>query len=467
MKKELRIFLIIMFGWLALLNFAILKTVITKYINTYKSIIVKNLVSGAAVYYPLNSNSLFSVLIVPLFIFNALVIVFLSLSYYFWMKSRSHIPVRQINKKGQSAMEFLMTYGWAIMAFIVSISALAYFGVLNFSPTGQAVCALSPGFDCKDFIVGQGGVALVIENSLGVKVLQTTVNITNSPQGPCNESMPPKDLDNGKGDTFFVPCQNINTIGTKFRGDIIIKYRKEGSTLFSQTSGLVTGAVQDYKYDDKDAPVITIAEPIAGQSYNTWFFNLRYAVSDLSLDKCWYKLDSNPDIYINSCADVYDINTNSDGQHTIYLYANDTKNNIVSKSVTFSTSQAGGADTQGPEASNLIKTPGIVNPNDYVTFNATWSDNVQLAGYILSVNQGSGFINSSYTRFSGTINISSITAQITAPSGNTVYWNYFANDTSGNSATTITQIFMVSGSAGGDGGGEECGGGGCWIIPNR
>ena len=35
-------------------------------------------------------------------------------------------------KKGQAAMEFLMTYGWAILAAVVVIGVLAYFGV--FSP---------------------------------------------------------------------------------------------------------------------------------------------------------------------------------------------------------------------------------------------------------------------------------------------------------------------------------------------
>ncbi len=35
-------------------------------------------------------------------------------------------------KKGQAAMEFLMTYGWAILAAIIAIGVLAYFGV--FSP---------------------------------------------------------------------------------------------------------------------------------------------------------------------------------------------------------------------------------------------------------------------------------------------------------------------------------------------
>lgn len=36
-----------------------------------------------------------------------------------------------MNKKGQAAMEFLMTYGWAILAAVVVIGVLAYFGVFN------------------------------------------------------------------------------------------------------------------------------------------------------------------------------------------------------------------------------------------------------------------------------------------------------------------------------------------------
>lgn len=35
------------------------------------------------------------------------------------------------HKQGQAAMEFLMTYGWAILVVIAAIGALAYFGVLK------------------------------------------------------------------------------------------------------------------------------------------------------------------------------------------------------------------------------------------------------------------------------------------------------------------------------------------------
>lgn len=34
-------------------------------------------------------------------------------------------------RKGQAAMEFLSTYGWPILAAIIAIGVLAYFGVFN------------------------------------------------------------------------------------------------------------------------------------------------------------------------------------------------------------------------------------------------------------------------------------------------------------------------------------------------
>ena len=46
-------------------------------------------------------------------------------------------------KKAQAAMEFLMTYGWAILVVLVTIGALAYFGVLKIpSNTNEAVSML-------------------------------------------------------------------------------------------------------------------------------------------------------------------------------------------------------------------------------------------------------------------------------------------------------------------------------------
>jgi len=38
---------------------------------------------------------------------------------------------QESSHSGQAALEFLMSYGWAILAVIAGIFALAYFGVLD------------------------------------------------------------------------------------------------------------------------------------------------------------------------------------------------------------------------------------------------------------------------------------------------------------------------------------------------
>ena len=56
-----------------------------------------------------------------------------------------------MNKKGQASMEFLMTYGWAILAGIIAIGALAYFGVFRTDSLTGNVVSMSAPFIAKRF----------------------------------------------------------------------------------------------------------------------------------------------------------------------------------------------------------------------------------------------------------------------------------------------------------------------------
>ena len=57
-------------------------------------------------------------------------------------------------KSGQAAMEFLMTYGWALLAVLVAIAVLAAMGVFQ-SKVGYDACVAGTGLSCKDFKVQQ------------------------------------------------------------------------------------------------------------------------------------------------------------------------------------------------------------------------------------------------------------------------------------------------------------------------
>jgi uncharacterized protein (UPF0333 family) len=75
--------------------------------------------------------------------------------------------MKKINKKGQAAIEFLVTYGWAIMAAMVVIGALTYFGMTNPSTSLPDKCIFSNAFECKDFLMTEDTVRLQMVNTFG------------------------------------------------------------------------------------------------------------------------------------------------------------------------------------------------------------------------------------------------------------------------------------------------------------
>ena len=55
-------------------------------------------------------------------------------------------------KKSQSAMEYLMTYGWAILVISVVLGALFSLGVFSGSNFEGTACIPNPGFYCSGIV---------------------------------------------------------------------------------------------------------------------------------------------------------------------------------------------------------------------------------------------------------------------------------------------------------------------------
>ena len=75
-------------------------------------------------------------------------------------------------RKGQAALEFLSTYGWAILIILVMIGALSYFGVTNPRQYLPDKCLFKTGLSCSDFVVldaggGNMNVLFTLQNDLG------------------------------------------------------------------------------------------------------------------------------------------------------------------------------------------------------------------------------------------------------------------------------------------------------------
>ena len=70
-------------------------------------------------------------------------------------------------KRGQVAMEFLMTYGWAIIIILLAIAALWLLGV--FSPSTPTICQMDAPFSCQDAVIGTQGLTF----KLGISAQNT------------------------------------------------------------------------------------------------------------------------------------------------------------------------------------------------------------------------------------------------------------------------------------------------------
>ncbi len=85
-----------------------------------------------------------------------------------------------MNKKGQAALEFLMTYGWAILVVLAAIGALAYFGVLSPSKFLPDKCmASTTGFGCvgKPVITNES-IAFTLHNGIGEDIDSPIIALT-------------------------------------------------------------------------------------------------------------------------------------------------------------------------------------------------------------------------------------------------------------------------------------------------
>jgi uncharacterized protein (UPF0333 family) len=93
-------------------------------------------------------------------------------------------------KKGQAAMEFLMTYGWAILVVLAAIAALAYFGVLSPAKMLPERCVGPSGLDCiEKASMENGNVSWSTKNNQGHDMLITSITLGSSTENDCTGTM--------------------------------------------------------------------------------------------------------------------------------------------------------------------------------------------------------------------------------------------------------------------------------------
>ena len=134
-------------------------------------------------------------------------------------------------KKGQAAMEFLMTYGWAILVVLIAIAALNALGV--FEGGGGTSCKLDAPLTC-DLTVSAGTPA----NSKLVVTAQgiapgAGANGQIAITGDCTGNLATLSLGEN---TVALTCAGVQK-GQKLKGEINVDYRILGSSLAKRMTG--------------------------------------------------------------------------------------------------------------------------------------------------------------------------------------------------------------------------------------
>lgn len=80
-------------------------------------------------------------------------------------------------KRAQAAMEFLMTYGWALMVVVITLSALVYTGVFDISSFVVDRCEFSSGIYCIDSLATTDGVQLDLQNGFAIDLENISVYV--------------------------------------------------------------------------------------------------------------------------------------------------------------------------------------------------------------------------------------------------------------------------------------------------
>lgn len=165
--------------------------------------------------------------------------------------------MKRNNKKGQAALEFLSTYGFAFLIILVMIGALAYFGVLNPAGLLPERCTFGSELACDEFLISSSdGVSVVLVNQVGRTIEIDDVFMSTTGTGALGD--PSSNVTGscvigpdlvGAGDRVDIfECGgslNIDEVGQRQRIDVRITYTPTQGNLPRTVNGQIFASVQD------------------------------------------------------------------------------------------------------------------------------------------------------------------------------------------------------------------------------
>ena len=158
------------------------------------------------------------------------------------------------NIKGQAALEFLTTYGWAFLVILIMIGTLAYFGILSPGKLLPNRCNFGSEFQCVDYQISATANTFKLRMKSAVPdpidVSSMTLSGEGTTQYAC--SVPPANPVAWKSgqiiDLTWSGCNSAAVgfvVGEKGKVLVTVKYNSEisGAAYTKQVSGEVLSSV--------------------------------------------------------------------------------------------------------------------------------------------------------------------------------------------------------------------------------
>lgn len=178
------------------------------------------------------------------------------------------------SKKAQASMEFLMTYGWALLVVLLAIGALTYFNS-GITKQSSEICSLSAGFGCSEFKINTNAITIVLRNGLGKDINSgAIVQVTDSSGTSCQSSPTTSTWVDGASQNFILNQGFCNySPNKKFNGNIQIIYSAVSSSLSRTSTGKLGGVstTSTGTCNDTDSTVYPTIQPsiLGTTKYNT------------------------------------------------------------------------------------------------------------------------------------------------------------------------------------------------------
>jgi hypothetical protein len=157
--------------------------------------------------------------------------------------------------RGQAALEFLSTYGFAFLIILVMIGALSYFGVLNPTRFLPERCLVGTEFDCRDYqilrdgVTGDLQVSVVLVNNKGNTVHINTVGTPDIRSNFPITLVSCSDASNvANGATATIVCDvegDFPAAGEKIKLEYDFIYQELGGTFSHPIKGEIFATIQE------------------------------------------------------------------------------------------------------------------------------------------------------------------------------------------------------------------------------